>query len=655
MTSTGIAWSPPEKTKRESNLAAFLAVNAVASYDDLVEKADADPKWFWETLLERLSFYRPFDEVMDASAGVPFTRWCKGGETNVVLNVLDRHRDTPIWQKEALVWVAEDGDEKSWSYRQVSDEVARLANALRELGIGRGDVVGLFLPNIPEAMFGFLACAKIGAISLPLFSGFGVEALRDRLATAGATAILTADGAWRRGSFVQMKTVLDAALSSPELSVATVVVVSANGDDGTWRGGRDHDYKGLVAGQSDRCETRHLPSDAPLMLMYTSGTTGKPKATVHTHVGFCAKMLLDMVLVMDLKESDRVLWMSDMGWLVGPMMAVAVPLAGATWVLAEGVPDYPTMDRLWSLADEQSVSFLGLAPTTARAFMRSGEAGSPSQSLSSLRICASTGEAWTPDAWHWVFDKVCRRRVPLLNYSGGTEVGGGILGCSVLHPIKPCAFSRAIPGMAARIVSDDGSPVPLGEVGELVLEQASIGMSRSLWGDDARYLESYWSAIPGKWRHGDWASVDEDGYWYIHGRSDDTLKIAGKRTGPSEVESLLASTGHIVESAVIGLPDAVKGQSVCCVVIAKGGVVVDDAVKHELASSVVRGLGSAFRPAMIIAAEDLPRTRNMKVMRRVVRAAALGEGAGDLSSLVNPESVDRLRVLFEEARPTATA
>jgi acetyl-CoA synthetase len=341
--------------------------------------------------------------------------------------------------------------------------------------------------------------------------------------------------------------------------------------------------------------------------------------------------------------------MSDMGWLVGPMVAVGVPLAGATLVLAAGSPDYPDRGRMWRLIEQFKVSFLGLAPTTARSFIGSGGGDIERHDLSSLRICTSTGEVWTPEAWHWTFDKVCRRQVPILNYSGGTEVGGGILCGTVLHPIKPCTLSRALPGMGAAVVDDQGRDVPRGVVGELVLRSPSIGLTRSLWHDDARYLDSYWSAMPGLWRHGDWAVIDADGYWSILGRSDDTLKIAGKRTGPSEIEALLAATGHVVESAVVGLPDAVKGQAVCCVVTLMPGTTLTDSVRAALSRAVVDGLGTPFRPKFIVAVAELPKTRNMKIMRRVVRAACLGEDAGDLSSLVNPESVAALRLELEQA------
>jgi acetyl-CoA synthetase len=325
------------------------------------------------------------------------------------------------------------------------------------------------------------------------------------------------------------------------------------------------------------------------------------------------------------------------------LLAVGTTLFGASMVLAEGGPDFPDAGRMWRLVDEHNVSFLGLAPTMARAFIKNGDGGLAQRSLASLRICASTGEAWTPDAWWWTFENVCRKRVPILNYSGGTEVGGGILSGTVLHPMKPCAFSGPIPGMGADIVTDDGQSVPRGTVGELVLRKASVGMTRSLWKSDERYLDAYWNVMPGVWVHGDWAYVDHEGFWFIVGRSDDTLKIAGKRTGPAEIEGILLATGKVAEAAVVGLPDPLKGQALGCLVTLIPNVEWSDALRKELEQSIVSGLGAPYRPKFIVHVSDLPKTRNMKIMRRVIKAACLDENAGDLSSLLNPASVDEIR------------
>jgi acetyl-CoA synthetase len=640
-------WQPSPEMILESNITAFMQSLSVADYDGLIELASQDCEKFWSAIMTFLDFHEPYSQLLDVSRGIPFAKWCVGGKTNIVLNCLDRHRGTPIWTQEVLAWQGESGKVVRWTYSTLSAEVSRLAHSLLKLGLKQGDVVGLFLPTIPQAISSYLACAKVGLVALPLFSGFGEVAVADRLRAAGARAVITADGTWRRGVIPMKLTVDQAAKSLPHLG--SVIVVRNTGMPISWMEGRDHWLHELNQSSDPEFPTVPLSSDSPLMLMYTSGTTGSPKGTVHTHVGFAAKMHLDVGLIMDLKPSDRLLWMSDMGWLVGPIVAVAVPLHGASMVIAEGSPDYPDKARMWRLIDTFRVTFLGIAPTMARSFIKNHGANVEDYQLASLRICVSTGEVWTPEAWHWTFGKVCKGRVPILNYSGGTETGGGILSGTVVHPIKPCAFSRVVPGMGAEIVSGEGEKVGCGVMGELVLTVPSPGMTQTLWKhDDQRFLLSYWTDFPGMWRHGDLVSKDDDGYWYIHGRSDDTLKIAGKRTGPSEIESLLAGTGLVAESAVVGLPDDVKGQCVVCVVTLMPGVVFDASIRERLIKVVVDGAGPPFRPKEIIEVTDLPKTRNMKVMRRVVRTTLLGLPPGDLSSLVNPEAVEKLRAAIKQ-------
>ena len=645
--SEGFVWEPTKELRDNSNLHAYLQEHGLADYDALLRRADEDPDWFWDTVAQRLHFYQPYEQVLDTSRGAPFARWCVGGTTNVVASCIEKHRDTPAWGKEVLVWEGEGGEVRRLTYSDLSAQIDALAAGLRREGCERGDVVGLFMPNIPEAIVAFFAVAKIGAIALPMFSGFGAGALIDRLSDAGARFVITADGTSRRGTAVPMKGVLDKALPDlPQLS--RVIVVRHANTPVTMQAPRDLWLDELAVSSGDPVATEVMDAEEPLMLMYTSGTTGKPKGTVHSHCGFAAKMALDLGLIMDLKPSDRLLWLSDMGWLVGPLLAVGTTLHGATMLIAEGGPDYPDPGRMWRLVDEHAISFLGLAPTVSRSFIRSGGGGIESYDLGSLRICASTGEPWTSDAWWWTFDKVCHKKVPILNYSGGTEVGGGILSGNVLTPMKPGAFSGPIPGMGADIVDADGTPLPSGEPGELVLRQPSIGLTRSLWKNDERYLDAYWSEIPGVWHQGDRAQKDADGAWYITGRSDDTLKIAGKRTGPSEIEGLLSATGKVAEAAAIGLPDPVKGQAVGCLVVLVEGQAWDADLNAGLEAAVVAGLGVPFRPRFIIAVSDLPKTRNMKIMRRVVRAACLDESAGDLSSLVNPEVVEEIRAAVQE-------
>lgn len=390
-------------------------------------------------------------------------------------------------------------------------------------------------------------------------------------------------------------------------------------------------------------EPVHEASDQQVAaLVYTSGTTGKPKGTVHTHCSLVAKIALDVGLCMDMKETDRLFWMSDIGWLVGPLASISSSFHGASFVLFEGAPDYPDTGRHWRAMSENKVTYLGIAPTSVRSLMRYGDEVDKFD-FSSLRIMVSTGEPWTFDAWKWLFERVGKKRVPILNYTGGTECGGGIAAGTVLHPLKPGCFAGPIPGTGARVVDDSGKPVAPGTVGELVMTVPSIGNTRSLWHDDERFIESYYSMFGDKWRQGDFAMIDADGFWYLLGRSDDTIKVSGKRTGPSEIEGILTGTGKIVEAAVIGLPDQIKGSTVGCVCVPMPGVDANESLRAELSNAVVAKMGSSYRPKEIIFVSDLPKTRNLKIMRRMVRSVILGDPAGDTSSLVNPESLDELR------------
>lgn len=638
-----IVWQPDDDLIRDCNLTRFISSLELDDYPALEALAEEDPDRYWSGVLHfnDYRFFKPYDQVRDISRGPEWARWCRGGTTNYVLNCLDKWRGTETYDKAAVLFEDEIGGKGELTFRELDAEVCRLAGGLRSLGLGRGDVVAIYLPTSAEAAIAFLAAIKIGAIALPMFSGFGADAVAIRLKDASAKAVITVDGTWRRGLPVPMKPVIDeAAKSCPDL--AHVIVKKRTGEGTDLVAGRDHDWDVLCADMPADAPTEEMDASDTMLLVYTSGTTGKPKGVVHDHVGFANKIALDFCILMDLSPSDRLMWMSDMGWVVGPMVVTAACMQGAAMVLVEGAPNAPEPDRFWRVVSDYRVSFLGVAPTIIRTLMANGEAQLDAHDLTCLRAFASTGEAWTPEAWQWLFEKVGRSKLPILNVSGGTELIG-ILACTVIHPMKPCCFSVAVPGMNVSVYDDDGAEQPPGTVGELVVRSPFPGLTRGLWRDDERYIESYWSTYPGIWRHGDYASRDKDGFWYIHGRSDDVMKIAGKRTSPSEIEALMLETEKLVEAAAVGVVDPIKGQAIVCACVIRDGIAdTPEALCEELSDRVAAGLGKPFRPKDIVFVDDLPKTRNMKILRRVIKSVYEGKDPGDLTSLGNPESVSAL-------------
>ena len=637
-----IAWRPTKEHIERSRLTAFIKKHGLTGLDDLMERSTRDLEWFWRAVLDDLGieFYEPYTQVVDLSQGVAQPRWCVGGRMNIVHNCLEKWVGSPTESRPAVHWEGEEGVTRTLTYGQLLREVNRAANGFRGLGIGRGDRVALFMPMCPELIAAFFAVMKVGGIVLPLFSGYGADAVTTRLHDAGVKLLVTADGFWRRGQAVKMKDTADAAVL-PVPSVEHVVVVARLGIHVSM-GARDVAWSDLVRDQLDTAATEHTGADEPLMIIYTSGTTGRPKGAVHTHCGFPIKTAQDMVHAFDVNAGETMYWVSDMGWMMGPWEVFGMTLLGGTMLLYDGALDFPRPDRLWALVERHRVNILGVSPTLIRALMRHGEEPVRAHDLSSLRILGSTGEPWNPEPWRWFFDVVGKGRLPIINYSGGTEVSGGLVAGNVLTPLKPAAFAGPPPGIAADVVDDQGAPVR-NQVGELVVRAPWIGMTRGFWNDADRYLQTYWARFPNVWVHGDWAAIDEDGLWYILGRSDDTIKIAGKRLGPAEVESVLVDDPAVLEAAAIGIPDEIKGQALVCFCVLKPGHAPAAALTDRLTALIVERLGKPLRPHAVEFVRDLPKTRNAKVMRRVIRTAYLGEAPGDLSSLENPQAVEDVR------------
>ena len=669
-----VVWKPTQKHIEHANLTAFMRAHEIEDFNELMQKSTSDVAWFTDAILQFLDiqFYKPYTKVVDLSAGIQFPKWCVDGKMNIVHNCVDKwtmddgQQTTVNGQRSAVIFEGEEGGTKSLTYKELYKEVNKAANALRSLGLGKGDAIGVFMPMTPEIVAAMLAIAKIGGIILPLFSGYGAGAIASRLADADAKALFAADGAFRRGKAVEMKSIADE-VAEQVGTLKHMIVLKRTGQDVKMKEGRDHWWHELVNVQSDIAKTEVTSAEDPLMIIYTSGTTGKPKGAVHTHCGFPVKAAQDMAFGTDVhgwsryggdgrvglsseayrdppstRPPDVIYWMTDMGWMMGPWQVFGSLLLGATMFIYDGAPDFPAPDRLWELVEKHKINQMGVSPTLIRSLIPQGDEHFKKHDLSSLKCFASTGEPWNPDPWLWLFEKVGGGKLPIINYSGGTEISGGIVMGNPLLPLKPCAFSSPCPGMDADVVDENGLSIR-NAVGELVIKAPWIGMTRGFWNDRQRYLDTYWSRWKNVWVHGDFAVIDNDGLWYILGRSDDTIKIAGKRLGPAEVESILVRHESIMEAAAIGVPHDVKGSELILFAVTKPGLVATEALRQELYRMVVAEMGKPLAPKAILFVSDLPKTRNAKVMRRMIRAAYLGLELGDTSSLVNPAAVDEIK------------
>jgi acetyl-CoA synthetase len=619
----GFIWRPSAELVEQANVTRLAQALGARDYHELHRISVAEPERFWPAIVEDLGieFSRPWDAVVDTSRGPEWVTWFVGGRLNIARVCVHRWAaERP--DDEALVWQSEDGRRESLTWAEASRQVTQLAEALVELGVREGDRVAIFMPMCPAVAVASHACAHIGAVQVPIFSGFAAPAIASRLEDSQARVVLCADWSLRRGKRIDMRETLTEA--GP---FAVEHVVAWNREAGEW--------PEVVTRQPGTLAPTEVDSEAPYLLAYTSGTTGKPKGALHVQGGFLVSIAREVAYQSDVKAGDRLHFATDMGWIMGPWTVMGGGAVGATIVFAEGAPDWPD-DRLWSLIESERVTMLGLSPTLVRALIPKGE---PTADLSSLKTMCTTGEPWNPDPYRWLFEHVGGGRTPIVNISGGTEVGACFLTTVITEPIKPVALGFPALGQDMDVVDGEGNPVR-GEVGELICRTPWPGMTRGLWNDDERYLEAYWRRFPGVWTHGDWASIDEDGYWYLHGRSDDTLNIAGKRIGPAELESAAIGSGIVAEAAAVGVPHEVKGEVAWIFCVATPGEQPDDA---RVAGAVTDVLGKAFKPDRILWVAALPKTRSAKIVRRAVRARALGKDPGDLSSLENPESLDEIR------------
>jgi acetyl-CoA synthetase len=627
-------WRPDPEAARQTNVFRFMNRLGFEDREAFLHYSTEHLAEFWDALTHevKMEWFAPYTKVLDDAHGPEWTTWFRGGKINIAHNCLDRHVGR---ENVAIVWEAENGASGAVTFAALLAQSNRLANAFQELGLAHGDRVALCMPMCPEVVTILYACFKAGLVAVPIFAGFGVKAIASRLADSGAKIVITADYLERRGKRIPLKAKVDEALSlgTGADAVEHVIVLRYRGGDVPWSPGPDLWWHELVNYQSTQYATRPLDSEATALLLYTSGTTGKPKGTIHTHAGTLAQTAKEIHLVFDHQADDRFFWLSDIGWMMGPWAIIGNHHFGGTIFLYDGAPDFPTPDRLWQMIERNRITMLGISPTAIRLLMRCSH---PEQyDLSSLRLLGSTGEPWDETSYRWFFEKVGHERIPVLNISGGTEIVGCFLVALPIQPLKACTLGGPSPGIAAEVVDGSGAPVR-GKQGYLVCTKPAPSMTRGLWNDSARYLESYWSTWKGFWNHGDWASVDADGCWFLHGRADESMNIAGRKVGPAEVEEALIEHPAISEAAAIGVPDELTGEGLAVFCVLKPGFDNSVSLREEICRHLTRALGPTFKPVSIRAIPELPKTQSGKIVRRSIRRVFLGQDPGDISTIENP-------------------
>jgi acetyl-CoA synthetase len=611
------------------------------------QEADRNFEQFWGRLAkEHIDWFTPWKKVLEWR--LPFAKWFVGGKTNISYNCLDRHLEGPnSWRrnKAAIIWEGEPGDERVLTYGDLHRKVCKFANVLRSHGVKKGDRVAIYMPMIPELAIAMLACTRIGAVHSIVFGGFSAEALRDRILDARATCVVTADGGWRRGQIVQLKKAVDEAVEG-DSPIQNVIVVRRTGHKISMTEGRDHWWHDLMNNASSHCPPAKLDSEHPLFILYTSGTTGKPKGILHTTGGYLVHTAVTSKYIFDLKEEDTFWCTADIGWVTGHSYVVYGILAnGATSLMYEGAPNWPDVDRFWQIVDKYRVTVFYTAPTAIRSFMKWGDEHVKKHSLASLRLLGTVGEPINPEAWIWYNRVIGKKRCPIVDTWWQTETGG-ILITPLPGPVatKPGSATRPFPGIFAEVVNDQGEPVLPDQGGYLVLTRPWPGMLRGIWGDNGRYREQYWSRFPDVYFTGDGARCDKDGYFWLMGRVDDVMNVAGHRLSTMEIESALVSHSVVAEAAVVGRPDSIKGTAVAAFVTLEGGTQASEELRQELRGHVVKEIGAVARPDDLRFAEALPKTRSGKIMRRLLRDIASGQASvGDTTTLEDYSVLAQLR------------
>lgn len=633
-----VVWCASGDYLHKSNIRRFMDKHGIKTYEELVKRS-MEVEWFWDAALKDLGieWYEPYSQVLDVSKGIEWAKWFVGGKLNIVHNILDRHAK----DRRALIWVSETGEERILTYGELNEGVCRIANGLKSLGIGKGDPLGILMPMVPETIMALLSAYKIGSIAVPIFSGFEFDAVKMRLKDVGAKILFTSDASTRRGRHLHIKEIADKSVEGID-TIKHLIVLKRMGIDVPWTEGRDIWWHELIKDQSPKCVTEPMDSEDYAMVLYSSGTTGKPKGTVHCHGGILAQAAKEVGYYCDIKTDDILFWLSDLGWMMGPWATVGALHHGATNLIFEGAIDYPEPDQLWAIVEKYKVNTFGIAPTAIRYLIRFGDDWVTKHDLSSLRILGSTGETWDDTSWLWYFEKVGTGKLPIINFSGGTEIFGCFLSPLPITDLKPRTLRGPGLGMDIDVVNDQGESVR-NQIGTLVCRKPAPSMTRGFWNAPDRYIETYWSTFPGVWYHGDLAFVDKDGFWFLLGRADDVIKVSGMRLGPSEIETALSSHSGVSEVATIGVPHPLKGHCIVCFVVVKPGHRIGDELREELRQHVGAFMGKPFIPEEVRFVAALPKTRSGKIVRRLIKCVYLGEEVGNLDAVENPEAFDFIR------------
>lgn len=638
-------WKPPKEVVDESNVKVYMDKKNYKSYKDFVKYSCENIRKFWSEMIEDLNIdlFEDYKEVLDISKGVEWAKWFIDGKVNVTYNALDRHKT----DKTAFIWYGENGEVEKISYFELKDKVARLAGYLKEIGIKKGDVIATYLPMLPETIVTLFATLKVGAIFAPIFSGFSPSAVAQRLSDSEAKLLVTCDGYYRRGKVIELKKMADEAIKLSNLNIKKLVVKRAYLEISLEENEQYFD-EALKSKRFEECEQTN--TEDPALLLYTSGTTGKPKGSIITHIGALLQPTKEINFNMDLKENGTLFWITDIGWMMGPWQIIGSQTLHATHVIFEGAIDYPEQDRIWRIIEDSHVTAFGFAATVARILKRYGSKIAKNRDLSSIRTFGNTGEPIDPDTWLWIMKEIGEEKRPFINLSGGTEIFGCFLLPSPVVELKPSTLWGPGLGMDVDVFDDEGNPVR-GKIGYLVCKKPAPSMTKGFWKDEKRYIETYWSKYPSVWYHGDLALIDEDGFWYLLGRTDDTIKVAGKRIGPAEIEGAINNHYAVSESACIGIPHELKGEEIACFVVLKKGYEDYKKIENEIREKVIKDIGKAFEPSKIYFVKDLPKTRSGKIMRRIIRNVVLNKELGEISVLENLDSIEEIKKVISQISP----